>query len=39
MFISLDRLGSMILDVDGRTLEAVFLDDTGAVADRFSIRK
>jgi tetratricopeptide (TPR) repeat protein len=39
MHVSLNRLGSMVLDVDGGVLEAIFLDEAGAVADRFSIRK
>ncbi len=39
MFISLNVLGSMVLDVDGNRLDAVFLDSTGAVRDRFSVIK
>ena len=39
MFISLNRLGSMVLDFDGNTLSAIFLDDLGAVADSFTIKK
>jgi 3',5'-cyclic AMP phosphodiesterase CpdA len=39
MWISLDRLGSMVLDVEGTRLDAVFLNDAGVVDDRFTIRK
>ncbi len=37
MVVSLNRMGSLVLDVDGNTLHAVFLDDAGAVADRFTL--
>jgi hypothetical protein len=39
MYLSLDTLGSMVLDVNGRELHARFLDATGAVRDDFTIRK
>lgn len=39
MFISLNQLGSMVLDVDGNRLDAVFLRETGAVGDSFTIVK
>ena len=39
MFISLNNLGSMVLDIDGATLKAVFLRENGTVADRFTIDK
>jgi hypothetical protein len=39
MFISLNVLGSMVLDVNGNRLDAVFLDSTGAIRDYFSIVK
>ncbi len=39
MFISLNNLGSMVLDVDGDRLDAKFLRETGAIADSFTIVK
>lgn len=39
MFISLYRLGSMVLDVNGNRLDAVFLSDLGEKLDYFSIIK
>jgi hypothetical protein len=39
MFISLNRLGSMVLDVDGTRLDAKFLRETGAIDDSFTILK
>ena len=39
MFLSLDALGSLVLDVDGLRLEATFLDAGGAARDRFTIEK
>ena len=39
MFISLGVLGSMVLDVYGNRLDAVFLDSTGAVQDYFTLTK
>jgi hypothetical protein len=39
MYIALEKLGSMIVDVSGNQLDAVFLDNTGTVQDSFSIIK
>jgi hypothetical protein len=39
MFISLNQLGSMVLDIDGNRLEAKFLRETGAIDDYFTIIK
>ncbi|HEX5886894.1 MAG TPA: fibronectin type III domain-containing protein [Pyrinomonadaceae bacterium] len=39
MFISLNHLGSMILDVNGNTLDAKFLRENGEVWDYFRIVK
>ena len=39
MFVSYDELGSVVLDVRGQQLDAVFLDSTGAVRDHFTIAK
>jgi len=39
MFISLYRLGSMVLDVDGNRLDATFLTETGEKLDHFTIIK
>jgi len=39
MFISLNNLGSIVLDVNGNTLDAKFLRENGAVADYFRIVK
>jgi acid phosphatase type 7 len=39
MFISLNNLGSMVLDVNGNTLDAKFLRENGTVADYFTIVK
>ena len=39
MYISLNALGSMVLDVDGLTLNAKFLDNTGTERDSFTIAK
>ena len=39
MFISLNNLGSMVLDVNGNTLDAKFLRENGAVVDYFRIVK
>lgn len=36
---TLETLGSMVIDVDGARLDAYFLDDEGAVRDRFRIDK
>jgi PKD repeat protein len=39
MFLSLNSLGSLVLDVSGNRLDAVFLDQGGAVRDEFTIVK
>ncbi|MEY4385530.1 MAG: hypothetical protein RLY20_813 [Verrucomicrobiota bacterium] len=39
MFISLNNLGSMVLDITSNRLDAVFLRETGASNDWFTIRK
>ena len=39
MFLSLPRLGSLVLDVDGNRLDATFLSETGERLDYFSIVK
>jgi hypothetical protein len=39
MFISLNQLGSMVLDIDGNRLDARFLRENGAVDDSFTIIK
>ena len=39
MYISWNLLGSMILDIDGSRLDAVFLDSTGTEKDSFTILK
>ena len=39
MFISLNNLGSMVLDVDGNRLDAKFLRETGVIPDYFTIIK
>jgi hypothetical protein len=39
MFISLNSLGSMVLDIDGNRLDARFLDSGGVAADHFTIIK
>ena len=39
MFISLNNLGSMVLDMNGNTLDAKFLRENGVVADYFRIVK
>ncbi len=38
MFVSLNELGSMVLDFDGLRLDALFLDDAGSVRDYFTLR-
>jgi hypothetical protein len=37
--VNINELGSMVIDVDGDRLDAVFLNSTGAVRDRFTIMK
>ena len=39
MFVSLARLGSMVLDFDGLRLDAAFLTETGEVLDHFTLVK
>jgi hypothetical protein len=39
MYVSLNVLGSMVLDVDGNRLDAQYLDNTGARRDYFTIIK
>ena len=39
MFISLNELGSMVLDVDGNRLDAKFLRENGTIRDYFTIIK
>ena len=39
MFISLNNLGSMVLDVNGDTLDAKFLRENGVISDYFRIVK
>ena len=39
MFIALNNLGSMVLDVNGNRLDAKFLRETGAIADNFTLIK
>jgi hypothetical protein len=39
MFTSLNRLGSMVLDIDGSRLDARFLRENGVVDDSFTIIK
>ncbi len=39
MQISLASLGSMVLDIDGDQLDAIFLDGSGAILDTFRISK
>ena len=39
MFLSLKKLGSMVLDVEGSELKATFLTDRAKVLDYFTIRK
>jgi hypothetical protein len=39
MYVSLNVLGSVVLDINGNRLDATFLDDLGAVRDTFTIVK
>ena len=39
MYISLQRLGSVVLDIEGNRLDARFLRDTGSIDDHFTILK
>jgi len=38
-FISLNNLGSLVLDINGATLSATFVRETGAMPDTFTIQK
>ena len=39
MFVGMNQLGSMVIDIDGKRLDAKFLRETGAVDDHFTIIK
>jgi len=39
MYVGLNNLGSMVVDVAGNRLDAVFIDENGSVRDRFNILK
>ncbi len=39
MYVGLAELGSLVLDISGNRLDAVFVDDTAAVLDEFTIMK
>ncbi|RME02606.1 MAG: metallophosphoesterase [Deltaproteobacteria bacterium] len=39
MYIALEELGSLVLDVAGNRLDATFLDDRGRIRDTFTILK
>ena len=39
MYLSLNELGSMVLEVDGLTLDAKFLNNNGTVRDYFTLSK
>lgn len=39
MYISLNEAGSMVLDIDGQTLNAKFINSSGVVRDHFTITK
>ncbi len=39
MFVSLNEAGSMVLDIDGPTLNAQFINSSGVVRDHFTITK
>ncbi|RMF84198.1 MAG: metallophosphoesterase [Planctomycetota bacterium] len=39
MFISLNQLGSLVLDIDGERLDAAFVRSNGVVRDHFTILK
>jgi acid phosphatase type 7 len=39
MFVSLLRMGSMVIDISGNRLDAKFLRETGAIDDHFTILK
>ncbi|HAB16539.1 MAG TPA: metallophosphoesterase family protein [Verrucomicrobiota bacterium] len=39
MFLSLNKLGSLVLDVNGLELDATFLTDRGSIRDYFTLKK
>ncbi len=39
MFLSMEELGSLVLDVDGNRLDARFINDAGAIVDNLTLRK
>ncbi len=39
MFVSLNEAGSMVLDIDGQTLNAKFINSSGVIRDHFTIAK
>lgn len=39
MFIAMNQLGSMVLDISGDRLEAKFIRETGAIQDHFTLLK
>ena len=39
MYVSLNLLGSMVIDVNGKQMDAVFLDSNGLVRDYFTLIK
>src|SRR5437867_1068162 len=39
MYVSLNVIGSMVLDIDGSRLDAKFLNSSGSVKDYFTIKK
>lgn len=39
MFVSLNEAGSMVLDIDGQTLNAKFINSSGVVRDHFTLAK
>jgi hypothetical protein len=39
MYVSLNNMGSVVLDVDGSTMNVKFLRETGAIADYFTLQK
>jgi hypothetical protein len=38
-FLSLNELGTMVIDINGNRLDAIFLRETGEIQDRFTITK
>ena len=39
MLVSLNKLGSVVLDIDGQQLDSIFLGDDGTILDRYRILK